>query len=251
MTDISTGDTQRLPSGLEVARWLYEQQKERDELVKHGKQAPHTHRGSEYGSRTDPLLTRVIAKKFGVPQSSLARQLKALKDGKPDASSDRLGGRPTKLTDTANQILSFHIYMLQKAGLPVSQKVVRNAVGELLARRDPPGALPSKTWILRWWAEARNDFKQRQSRQQAVPQDAASMTGGESGQVDRSASNDAEDTNGGHQYATTTTSFQPPEDAGPTPDDSTPDDPIPNDPTPNDPISDDPTPGGLAGPSST
>ncbi|KAI1429063.1 hypothetical protein F5Y12DRAFT_710618 [Xylaria sp. FL1777] len=119
---------------LNAARWLYETQKA--ELL----QNPTRPRSSISSTRT-------AAERFGVSKSTVARQLTALKNGKPSAT--RIG-RPNRLSDVEDQMLSFHMFMLRREKRPVSLKVVQDATDALLSRRNPPGHPISRCWAKRW-----------------------------------------------------------------------------------------------------
>jgi hypothetical protein len=87
---------QQVKPALEAALWLWETQKA--ELA----QDPNRPRSSISS-------TRHAADRFGVPKSTVARQLAALKSGKPHASTAVRVGRPSRLTAVEEQMLSFHM----------------------------------------------------------------------------------------------------------------------------------------------
>jgi len=93
---MSYGPPGRPPKALEAARWLFETQK--------AQLAEDPNR-----PRSTISSTRHAADKFGVSKSSVARQLLALKNGKPDASSPARVGRPSRLTDVEEKMLGFHM----------------------------------------------------------------------------------------------------------------------------------------------
>ncbi|KAI0414326.1 hypothetical protein F5X98DRAFT_377925 [Xylaria grammica] len=122
---------------LEAAQWLYQTQK--------AQLAEDPNR-----PRASITSTRSAAEKFGVSKSTVARQLVALKNGKPNASTGSKIGRPSRLTEVEEQMLSFYIFMLRREKRPVSIKVVQDATDALLSRRKPPGAPISGSWVKRW-----------------------------------------------------------------------------------------------------
>ncbi|KAI0468244.1 hypothetical protein F4859DRAFT_218949 [Xylaria cf. heliscus] len=127
---------------LEAAQWLYDTQK--------AQLAEDPNR-----PRSTITSTRTAAERFGVSKSTVARQLVALKNGKPNASTGIRVGRPCRFTEAEEQMLAFHMYMLRRAKRPVSVKVVQDAADALLCRKDP-NALPiSDSWVRRFLREDR------------------------------------------------------------------------------------------------
>ncbi|KAI1822484.1 hypothetical protein F4861DRAFT_389172 [Xylaria intraflava] len=122
---------------LEAAHWLFETQKV--QLA----QDPNRPRSSISS-------TRDAARKFEVSKSNVARQLAALKAGRVSAGTGNKVGRPSRLTDVEDKMLSFHTFMLRREMRPVSMKVVKDAADALLSRRKPPGAPVSGSWVRRW-----------------------------------------------------------------------------------------------------
>ncbi|KAI0517766.1 hypothetical protein F5B22DRAFT_99278 [Xylaria bambusicola] len=123
---------------LEAARWLYETQKA--ELL----EDPNRHRATISS-------TRIAAERFGVAKSTVARQLVNLKNPKPKpAAASRSIGRPSRLTDVEEQMLSFHIFMLRRGKRSVNRTVVQDAADALLSLRSPPGQPISPSWVRRW-----------------------------------------------------------------------------------------------------
>ncbi|KAI1435835.1 hypothetical protein GGR50DRAFT_654230 [Xylaria sp. CBS 124048] len=80
---------------LEAAHWLFETQ--RIQLA----QDPNRPRSSISS-------TRDAARRFDVSKSNVARQLAALKAGKTSAGTGNKVGRPSRLTDVEDKMLSFH-----------------------------------------------------------------------------------------------------------------------------------------------
>jgi hypothetical protein len=94
MSSISTKRRPRADA-LEAAQWLFDTQKA--QLARD----PNRPRSSISSTRT-------AADKFGVSKSSVARQLVALKNGKPNASTGSRVGRPSRFTEVEEQMLAFH-----------------------------------------------------------------------------------------------------------------------------------------------
>jgi hypothetical protein len=94
-TETPKGPPRYRPRALEAAQWLFETQKA--QLA----QDPNRPRSSI-------ASTRGAANKFGVSKSSVARQLTALKMGKLDASTGVKPGRPSRLIEVEEKMLSFH-----------------------------------------------------------------------------------------------------------------------------------------------
>ncbi|KAI2631160.1 hypothetical protein GGS21DRAFT_165327 [Xylaria nigripes] len=136
---------------LEAAHWLFETQKM--QLA----QDPNRPRSSISS-------TRDAARKFSVSKSNVARQLAALKAGKTSAGTGNKVGRPNRLTDVEEQMLSFHTFMLRREMRPVSMKVVKEAADALLSRRNSPGAPVSSSWVRRWLRADRALARQGASR---------------------------------------------------------------------------------------
>ncbi|KAJ8123435.1 hypothetical protein ONZ43_g618 [Nemania bipapillata] len=157
---------------LEAAVWLWEVQKA--QLA----QDPHRPRSSI-------ISTRTAAEKFGVPKSTVARQLAALKSGKPFATTGVRTGRPNRLTEVEEQMLSFHTFMLRRERRPVSMRTVQDAVHAILSRRTPPGTPISDSWVVRWLradrAKARQQalLKRKPALSSAAPVAAEVEDGGE------------------------------------------------------------------------
>ncbi|KAI0528423.1 hypothetical protein GGR58DRAFT_323055 [Xylaria digitata] len=170
----STETLKRQPNrALEAAQWLYETQKA--QLV----EDPNRPRASI-------TSTRAAADKFGVSKSTVARQLAALKNGKLNASAGSRVGRPSRLTEVEEQMLSFHIFMLRHDKRPVSIKVVQDAADALLSRRKPPGAPISGSWVRRWLRDNR-----AQARKEAISKCDFQLPN--SGLIETGADNDDED----------------------------------------------------------
>ncbi|KAF2967541.1 hypothetical protein GQX73_g6056 [Xylaria multiplex] len=172
MSSTETPKRQRNPA-LEAAQWLYETQKA--QLF----EDPNRPRASI-------TSTRAAAEKFGVSKSTVARQLAALKNGKPNASTGSRVGRPSRLTDVEEQMLSFHVFMLRHDKRPVSIKVVQDATDALLSRRKPPGAPITRSWVKRWLRDNR-----AQAREEAISN--GNLQPPDSGLVEIEADNDDED----------------------------------------------------------
>ncbi|KAI1810380.1 hypothetical protein GGS20DRAFT_202399 [Poronia punctata] len=140
----------RPPKALEAAKWLYDTQKA--ELIE-----------DPTRPRASITSTRNAADKFGVSKSSVARHLVALKSGKTDGSSTARVGRPSRLTDSEEQMLAFHMFMLRRQMKPVTMKIVQDAADALMARRNPPGEAVSMSWVRRWLRTNRT-----QAREEAI-----------------------------------------------------------------------------------
>ncbi|TGJ81338.1 hypothetical protein E0Z10_g7410 [Xylaria hypoxylon] len=158
---------------LEAAQWLYETQK--------AQLAEDPNR-----PRASISSTRAAAEKFGVSKSTVARQLVALKNGKPNASTGSRVGRPGRLSEVEEKMLSFHMFMLRREKRPVSLKVVQDAADALLSRRKPPGAPISGSWVRRWLRADR-----AQAREEAMSKDNGPRPNAEL--VEAEANDDDED----------------------------------------------------------
>ncbi|KAI3325625.1 hypothetical protein HD806DRAFT_452865 [Xylariaceae sp. AK1471] len=167
------GPPRHQPKALEAALWLFETQKA--QLA----QDPNRPRSSISS-------TRNAADKFGVSKSSVARQLAALKTGKPNASTGTRVGRPSRFTEAEEQMLGFHTFMLRREKRPVSMKVVQDAADALLSRRKPPGPPVSGSWVRRWLRADR-----AQARAEAISKGAGTLPGLDL--VDAEMENDDED----------------------------------------------------------
>ncbi|KAI0439465.1 hypothetical protein F4803DRAFT_553998 [Xylaria telfairii] len=127
---------------LEAAEWLYETQKA--QLA----EDPNRPRGTI-------TSTRIAAERFGIGKSTVARELAALKSGKPKAKAAPKVGRPSRFTEAEEQMLSFHTFMLRRAKRTVSMQVVQDAADALLSRKDPAAPPISISWVRRWLREDR------------------------------------------------------------------------------------------------
>ncbi|KAI0458874.1 hypothetical protein F5B21DRAFT_370822 [Xylaria acuta] len=169
-TDTRTRQTSR---ALEAAHWLYETQK--------AQLAEDPNR-----PRSSITSTRAAAEKFGISKSTVARQLAALKSGKPKANPGPKVGRPSRFTEAEEQMLSFHTFMLRRAKRPVSMNVVQDAADALLSRKNP-NALPiSGSWVRRWLREDR-----ARARKEAMSKGNGALPSAEL--VEAGADNDDED----------------------------------------------------------
>ncbi|KAJ2971399.1 hypothetical protein NUW58_g9429 [Xylaria curta] len=121
--------------------------------------------------RASITSTRAAAQKFGVSKSTIARQLVALKTGKTNVTTGPRVGRPSRLSEVEEQMLSFHMFfawprspstvlqirdvdevhsMLRRAKQPVNRNVVQDAADALLSRKNPSGPPVSASWVRRW-----------------------------------------------------------------------------------------------------
>ncbi|KAI1126981.1 hypothetical protein F5Y10DRAFT_266559 [Nemania abortiva] len=205
MSSAETPKRQRRDRALEAAHWLWETQK--TEL-----------REDPNRPRSKISSTRNAADKFGVPKSTVARQLKALKSGKPHYSTGVRPGRPSRLTDVEEQMLGFHTFMLRRDKKPVSMKVVQDAADALLSRKTPPGAPISNSWVRRWLRADRARARQEAlSRAHAAPPNGALVEAGidnedEDGDLDEDAPSEFEDTDPNLDpsgYGTSSAGFEP------------------------------------------
>ncbi|KAI1114016.1 hypothetical protein F5Y14DRAFT_194578 [Nemania sp. NC0429] len=154
MSSTETPET-RGKRALQAAHWLFETQK--------AQLAEDPNR-----PRSSITSTRMAADRFGVAKSTVARQLSALKKGKPNASTGHRRGRPSRFTEAEEQMISFHLFMLRRAKRPVGVEVVRDTADALLSRKTPPGLPVSTSWVKRFLRENR-----AQARQEATQRDNA------------------------------------------------------------------------------
>ncbi|KAI0096083.1 hypothetical protein GGR51DRAFT_567519 [Nemania sp. FL0031] len=187
---------------LEAAHWLWETQKR--ELA----EDPNRPRSSISS-------TRDAANKFGVPKSTLARQLQALKSGKQNYSTGVRVGRPSRLTEVEEKMLGFHTFMLRREKKPVNMKVVQDATDALLSRRTPPGAPISHSWVRRWLRADRAQARQEaMSKSDAAPPtqaaaDAEVENEDEDGDLDDDAPSEIDETADPSGYGTSSLGFEP------------------------------------------
>ncbi|KAI1158604.1 hypothetical protein F5B18DRAFT_640386 [Nemania serpens] len=151
---------QRGKRALQAAHWLYETQKA--QLA----QDPNRPRSSISS-------TRMAADRFGVAKSTVARQLSALKKGKPNASTGIRRGRPSRFTEAEEQMIAFHLFMLRRAKRPVGVEAVRDTADALLSRKTPPGLPISTSWVKRFLRADR-----AQARQEAMLRNNAAIPPG-------------------------------------------------------------------------
>ncbi|KAI1192381.1 hypothetical protein F5X97DRAFT_329704 [Nemania serpens] len=159
---------------LQAAQWLWETQK--------AQLAEDPNR-----PRSSISSTRMAADRFGVAKSTVARQLQALKKGKPNASTGVRRGRPSRFTEAEEQMIAFHLFMLRRAKRPVGVEAVRDTADALLSRRTPPGLPISTSWVKRFLRADR-----AQARQDAMLRNNAAMPPG-AGQGEASMQEEIED----------------------------------------------------------
>ncbi|KAI1151636.1 hypothetical protein F4825DRAFT_349538 [Nemania diffusa] len=196
---------QPVKPALEAALWLWETQKL--ELA----QDPNR-------PRSTISSTRTAADRFGVPKSTVARQLAALKSGKSDYSTGIRVGRPSRLTEVEEKMLSFHTFMLRRDKRTVSLKVVQEATDALLSRRTPPGLPISHSWVRRWLradrAQARQEamLKGNATPSNVAPAEAEAENGHEDSDLDEDALSENETTDMNmypSEHETSTLQFEP------------------------------------------
>ncbi|KAI1169882.1 hypothetical protein F4777DRAFT_584478 [Nemania sp. FL0916] len=195
----------RRDRAVEAARWLWETQK--------AQLAEDPNR-----PRSTIESTRTAAEKFGACKSTVARQLVALKKGKPNASSGIRVGRPARLTELEEQLLNFHIFMLRRKGQRVTSQVVQDTADTLLFRRNPPAKPISDTWVKKWM-QADRMAARREAKAKldgvppaAAPAEAVAEDDEDDGDTDDDASNELEATGsilGSPEHGTSSLSFAP------------------------------------------
>ncbi|KAH8156729.1 hypothetical protein CIB48_g11515 [Xylaria polymorpha] len=102
------------------------------------------------------LSIRDIANRFGLSPTAVQREMRALKEGRPNSKSSRPCGRPRKLTESDHKALTLYVCFMARGATPVTKPLVRVAIDELIASRTPPGKPISDSSMDRFWRERRD-----------------------------------------------------------------------------------------------
>ena len=95
---------------------------------------------------------RDLAAKYKVNKSSLARYLKALREGIP-AESYRSGERPRALTYSEESAIIGYAVQLSRGNFPPYRAMLVNAANTLRSRRIPLAGKVSEAWVRRFLKE--------------------------------------------------------------------------------------------------
>ncbi|KAI1822542.1 hypothetical protein F4861DRAFT_513924 [Xylaria intraflava] len=94
--------------GLGAAKWAI-QAKNRNAVRRHPLRPTHS-----TNVRAKALSVRDIANRHNLPPATVAKELKALREGKPDGRSAKRRGRPSTLTDSEDRALSLYVSFMNK-----------------------------------------------------------------------------------------------------------------------------------------
>lgn len=157
------------PKSVRAARWLKSAQ---DRFDCHGV------RPSRFISKKAKRPSvRDAAKLFKTGKTQISLHLKALRDTKAPAISQRGVGRPTSLTPEEDDALEIYANWLVRSGSLCAKDLLEGAANLLRARRSPPVGPVCEKWYSRWkenhpWFQPQKSFKpvdvDRMSAQQQI-----------------------------------------------------------------------------------